>query len=59
MIGIEINLVAKIESFYDNSKKLNVNKLPTLELYKSIIITMKESTQVYYNMRMVLGLECV
>ncbi len=35
-----------------------VNKLSTLELYKSIISTMKESTQDYYNMRMVLGLEC-
>ena len=54
---------------YKNYKKLiknsltlklnkNVIKLPTLELYNSIINTIKESTQVYYNMRLALGLEC-
>lgn len=51
-------LNTEIESSCENSKKLNVDKLPTLELYNSIINTMKEDTQVYYNMRMVLDLEC-
>lgn len=35
-----------------------VVKLSSLELYKTIISTIKEDTQVYYNMRMSLGLEC-
>ncbi len=33
-------------------------KLPTLELYNNIIDTIIEATQVYYNMRLALGLEC-
>lgn len=52
-------LNTKIEPHYKGFKKLNVVMLPTLELYYSIISTVKEDAQVYYNMRMVPGLECV
>lgn len=66
-------LNTEIEPHHGDSKKLNVVKLQPLELfdknnltqnntvsniYQRIVLVMKESTQEYYNMRMVLGLEC-
>lgn len=67
------SLNTKIEPHNESSKKLNVVKVQSLELfdrnnltqnnavsniYQGIVLVMKESTQEYYNMRMVLGLEC-
>lgn len=73
MIGTQQNrLNTKIEPPSENSKKLIVVKLQPLELfdknnltqnntvsniYQRIVLVMKESTQEYYNMRMVLGLK--
>lgn len=51
-------LNTKIEPNFEGSKKSNVIKLPSLELFNLLINTIKDDTQCYYNMRMVLGLEC-
>ena len=66
-------LNTKIESPYGNSKRLNVNEVTILEpndkeilsqimrsdnIYHRIVSVMKQSTQEYYNMSMVLGLKC-
>jgi len=74
MIGTrQIRLNTEIESSYENSKKLNVDGVTILEpvdsevvsqktlpnnIYQRIVYIMKQSTQEYYNIRMVLGLEC-
>ena len=65
-------LNTEIESSYENSKKLNVDGVTILEpcdneilsqimrsdnVYHRIVYIMKQATQEYYNMRMVLGLK--
>ena len=55
-------LNTEIESSYENSKNLNVDEVTILEpfdnIYHKIVSVMKQSTQEYYNMRMILGLKC-
>lgn len=66
-------LNTEIEPHIEALNEINVVKLQPLELfdknnltqnntisniYQRIVLVMKESTQEYYNMRMVLGLEC-
>ena len=73
VIGTRQNsLNTKIEPIYEGSKKLNVDEVTILEpcdkeivpqyiahdnIYQRIVSVMKQSTQEYYNMRMVLGLK--
>ena len=67
-----IPINTEIEPSYENSKKLNVDEVTILEpndkgivpqetqpdnIYQRIVFVMKQSTQEYYNMRMMLGLE--
>ena len=57
-----------IEPNFNGSNKSNVDKVTILEpeadgnitnnIYKKVVSVMKQSTQEYYNMRMVLGLKC-
>lgn len=59
-------LNTKIEPNFTDSKKSNVDKVTILEpdnralsnIYQQIVSVMKQSTQEYYNMRMILGVKC-
>ena len=54
-------LNTKIEPNFTDSKKSNVDDVTILEpnnnIYHKIVAVMKQSTQEYYNMRMLLGLK--
>jgi len=74
MIGTrKRRLNTKIEPSYENSKKLNVDEVTILgtfdkkilsqimrsdNVYHRIVYIMKQATQEYYNMGIVLGLKC-
>jgi hypothetical protein len=73
MIGIrQRRLNTERESYYENSKKLNVDEVTILEpcdneilsqimqsdnIYHRLILLMKLDTQTYYNIRTILGMK--
>ena len=52
------NGVDEVTILEPNDKEIVSHDIDSDNIYQSIVSVMKQSTQEYYNMRMVLGLKC-